>query len=199
MSKPTIEIGGVEYPMTQLKKALQKIGKIWRKNARISLRMQDKVNTGALYNSMSVAVGEDNEGYFVNITPQVHYWEFVDKGVQGASRNAFTRQSESPFKFGSGNGGPGLRGAIDKWVRKKGFQFQSREEGSKGRFLSYEATAFMVSRAVWHRGLKPTFFISDTMKRLKPKAMKMLGLALGQDVANALRLNLKLNKNLDVT
>jgi hypothetical protein len=199
MSKPTIEIGGVKYPMTQLKKALQKVGKIWRKNARISLRMQDKVNTGALYNSMSVTVGEDKDGYFVNITPQVHYWEFVDKGVQGASRNAFTRQSESPFKFGSGNGPSGLRGAIDKWVRKKGFQFQSREEGSKGRFLSYEATAFMVSRAVWHRGLKPTFFISDTRKRLKVKALQWLGKALGEDVASALRLNLKLNKNLDVT
>ena len=199
MSKPTIEIGGVEYPMTQLKKALQKIGKIWRKNARISLRKQDKVNTGALYNSMSVTVGEDKDGYFVNITPQVHYWEYVDKGVQGASRNIFTRQSESPFKYGSGRGGKGLRSAIDKWVVQKGFQFQSREEGTKGQFLSFKATAFLVSRAIWHRGLKPTFFISDTRKRLKVKALQWLGLALGQDVANALRLNLKLNKNLDVT
>ena len=84
--------------MTQLIKALRKIGKIWRKNARISLRKQDKVNTGALYNSMSVTVGEDKEGYFVNITPQVHYWEFVDKGVQGASRNIFTRQSVWKWK-----------------------------------------------------------------------------------------------------
>jgi hypothetical protein len=196
MSKPTIEIGGVEYPMTQLKKALQKIGKIWRKNARISLRMQDKVNTGALYNSMSVAVGEDNEGYFVNITPQVHYWEFVDKGVQGASRNIFSRQSESPFKFGSGKGPRGLRGAIDKWVVQKSIE---GTRDAQGRFVTRKSMVFMISRAIYNRGLKPTFFISDTMKRLKPKAMQMLGLALGQDVANALRLNLKLNKNLDVT
>ena len=129
MSKLTIEIGGKEYPMTQIKKALQTIGKIWRKNARISLRKQDKVNTGALYNSMSVAVGKDKDGFFVNITPQVHYWEFVDKGVQGASRNIFSRQSESPFKFGSGNGPRGLRGAIDKWVAKKGFQFSDKTQG----------------------------------------------------------------------
>ena len=84
MAKPTIEIGGVVYPMTHLIEALRKIGRIWRKNARISLKMQDKVNTGKLYNSMSVTVGEDTDGYFVNITPQVHYWEFVDKGVQEA-------------------------------------------------------------------------------------------------------------------
>mgnify|MGYP003659151561 FL=1 len=195
MSKPTIEIGGVEYPMTQLKKALQKIGKIWRKNARISLRMQDKVNTGALYNSMSVTVGEDNEGYFVNITPQVHYWEFVDKGVQGASRNIFSRQSESPFKFGSGKGPRGLRGAIDKWVVQKNIE---GTRDAQGRFVTRKSMVFMISRAIYNRGLKPTFFISDTRKRLKVKALQWLGLALGQDVANAVRLNLKLNKNLDV-
>ena len=195
MSKPTIEIGGEVYPMTQLIKALQKIGKIWRKNARISLRKQDKVNTGALYNSMSVAVGEDNEGYFVNITPQVHYWEFVDKGVQGASRNIFTRQSESPFKFGSGKGPRGLRGAIDKWVVQKNIE---GTRDAQGRFVTRKSMVFMISRAIYNRGLKPTFFISDTRKRLKVKALQWLGLALGQDVANALRLNLKLNKNLEV-
>jgi hypothetical protein len=197
MSKPNIKIGKKTYPMTETIKMLEKIGKIWRKNARISLRMQDKVNTGALYDSMPVTVGENQHVYYVNITPKVDYWEYVDKGVQGASRNAFTRQSESPFKFGSGRGGKGLRGAIDKWVRQKGFQFQSREEGTKGQFLSYEETAFRVSRAVWHRGLKPTFFISDTLKRLKPKAMKWLGLALGQDIANAIRKSLSLNKNIE--
>ena len=195
MSKPTIEIGGEVYPMTQLIKALQKIGKIWRKNARISLRKQDKVNTGALYNSMSVTVGEDNEGYFVNITPQVHYWEFVDKGVQGASRNIFTRQSESPFKFGSGKGPRGLRGAIDKWVVQKNIE---GTRDAQGRFVTRKSMVFMISRAIYNRGLKPTFFISDTRKRLKVKALQWLGLALGQDVANAVRLNLKLNKNLDV-
>ena len=196
MSKPTIEIGGVEYPMTQLQKALQKIGKIWRKNARISLRKQDKINTGALYNSMSVTVGEDNEGYFVNITPQVHYWEFVDKGVQGAEKNIFTRQSDSPFKFGSGKGPRGLRGAIDKWTVQKNIE---GTRDAKGRFTPRKSIVFFISRAIYTRGLKPTFFISDTRKRLKAKALQWLGLALGQDVANALRLNLKLNKNLDVT
>ena len=195
MSNLTIEIGGKEYPMTKIKKALQTIGKIWRKNARISLRKQDKVNTGALYNSMSVAVGKDKDGFFVNITPQVHYWEFVDKGVQGAKKNIFTRQSESPFKFGSGKGPRGLRGAIDKWVAKKGFQFSDKKTG---RFMSFKSTAFVVSRAIYNRGLKPTFFISDTLKRLKPKAMQMLSKAMSEDMANALSLNLKLNKNLDV-
>ena len=193
MSKPTIMIGKKTYPMTETTKMLEKIGKIWRKNARISLRMQGKVNTGALYDSMPVTVGENQHAYYVNITPQVDYWEFVDKGVQGASRNIFARQSESPFKYGA-NKTRGLRGAIDKWVRQKGFQFSDKKTG---RFMSYDATAFLVSRAIWNRGLKPTFFISDTLKRLKPKAMKWLGLALGEDIANAIRESLSLNKNIE--
>jgi len=193
MSKPNIKIGKKTYPMTETTKMLEKIGKIWRKNARISLRMQDKVNTGALYDSMPVTVGENQHAYYVNITPQVHYWEFVDKGVQGASRNIFARQSESPFKYGA-NKTRGLRGAIDKWVIQKGLE---GTRDAQGRFTSRKSLVYLISNAIWHRGLKPTFFISDTLKRLKPKAMKWLGLALGEDLANAIRDSLTLNKNIE--
>ena len=193
MSKPTIEIGGKTYPMTNLNKTLEKIGKMWRKNARISLRMQDKVNTGALYDSIPVIVGEDSDGYYVNITPQVHYWEFVDKGVQGASKNIFARQSESPFKYGA-NKTRGLRGGIDKWVIQKNLQ---GTRDAQGRFTPRKSLVYLISNAIWHRGLKPTFFISDTLKRLKPKAMKWLGLAIGEDIANAIRKSLSLNKNIE--
>lgn len=192
MSKPTIEIGGKTYPMTNLNKTLEKIGKMWRKNARISLRMQGKVNTGALYESIPVIVGEDANEYYVNITPQVDYWEFVDKGVQGASRNIFARQSESPFKFGA-NKTRGLRGGIDKWVIQKGIQ---GTRDAQGRFTPRKSLVYVISNAIWHRGLKPSFFISDTLKRLKPKAMQWLGLALGQDIANAIKESLTLNKNI---
>jgi hypothetical protein len=192
MSKPTIEIGGKTYPMTNLNKTLEKIGKMWRKNARISLRMQGKVNTGALYESIPVIVGEDANEYYVNITPQVDYWEFVDKGVQGASRNIFARQSESPFKFGA-NKTRGLRGGIDKWVIQKGIQ---GTRDAQGRFTPRKSLVYAISNAIWHRGLKPSFFISDTLKRLKPKAMQWLGLALGQDIANAIKKSLTLNKNI---
>ena len=194
MSKPTIEIGGKTYPMTNLNKTLEKIGKMWRKNARISLRMQDKVNTGALYNSMKVIVGQNQHAFYVDITPKVDYWEYVDKGVQGASRNIFKGQSESPFKFGSGKGGRGLRGAIDKWVIQKGLG-GTRDE--QGRFTPRKSLVFLITRAIWNRGLKPTFFISGTLKRLKPKAMQWLGAALNKDMANAIKENLSLNKNIE--
>ena len=194
MSKPNIVIGKQTYPMTQTTKTLEKIGKMWRKNARISLRKQDKVNTGALYDSMPVTVGQNQYAIYVDITPTVDYWEFVDKGVQGASRNIFPRQSESPFKYGSGKGGRGLRGAIDKWVLQKGL---GGTRDSQGRFTPRKSLVFLITRAIWNRGLKPTFFLSGTLKRLKPKAMKWLNAALGKDMANAIKESLSVNKNIE--
>ena len=143
---------------------------------------------------MNVTVGQNQNAFFVDITPTVYYWEFVDKGVQGASKNIFARQSESPFKFGSGKGPRGLRGAIDKWVIQKGLE---GTRDAQGRFVSRKSLVFLITRAIWNRGLKPTFFISDTLKRLKPKAMKWLGAALNKDMANAIKKNLSLNKNIE--
>tara|TARA_R110000822_G_scaffold179134_2_gene318980 strand:- start:1385 stop:1975 length:591 start_codon:yes stop_codon:yes gene_type:complete len=195
MANPSITLEGKKYPMTQVTKTLLKIGKMWRKNARISLRMQDKVNTGTLYNSIPVQVGTDNNGFFVNLTPKAHYWEFVDKGVQGAKKNIFTGQSKSPFKFGSGKGPRGLRGAIDKWVVQKNLR-GSRD--AQGRFVPRKSMTFLISKAIYTRGLKPTFFMANTKKKIKNKALKWLSQAIGKDYANALRLNLKLDQKLEV-
>lgn len=181
----TIPIGDKEYPMPATEKALLKVGKLWRKNARISLKMQGRINTGKLYNSMPVEVIENDLEYLVDITPvDAPYWKFVDKGVQGASRNIYREQNKSPFKFGSGQGGKGLRGAIDKWVVQKGIQ---GTRDSLGRFTSRKQISFAIARAVWHRGLKPTLFITGTYKRIKKHIVKTIAPAISSDVANAMR------------
>lgn len=196
MSKPKIEIRGKEYPMTEVTKTLEAIGRQWRKNARISLKMQGRINTGTLYNSMPVKVGQTKDMYFVDITPEVYYWDFVDKGVQGAKKNIYERQNESPYKFGRGDKSRGtLRGSIDKWTTQKNIK-GTRDE--KGRFVSRKQIVSAISLAIWRRGLKPSFFVSDTRKRIKDKALKRIATALGQDIANAIRLDLQLNKNLEV-
>jgi len=195
MAKLQFTVGGVNYPATHTKKALEFIGKRWRKNARTSLRMQDKVNTGALYNSMKVFVGANKHAMYMNMTPKVDYWEYVDKGVQGASKNIFRKQSESPFKFGSGRGKPGLRSAIDRWTVQKNIS-GTRDE--KGRFVPRQSIVFAISRAIWHRGLKPTLFISGTWKRLRVKALKILNDAVTKDIAEVIKQSLQTNPNLEV-
>ncbi len=195
MAKLQFTVGGVNYPATHTKKALEFIGKRWRKNARTSLKMQDKVNTGALYNSMKVFVGANKSAMYMNMTPKVDYWEYVDKGVQGASKNIFRKQSESPFKFGSGRGKPGLRSAIDRWTVQKNIS-GTRDE--KGRFVPRQSIVFAISRAIWHRGLKPTLFISGTWKRLRVKALKILNDAVTKDIAEVIKQSLQTNPNLEV-
>ena len=195
MAKLQFTVGGVDYPAEHTKKALEFIGKRWRKNARISLKMQGRVNTGALYNSMKVFVGANQHAMYVNITPQVDYWEYVDKGVQGASKNIFRNQSDSPFKFGSGRGKPGLRGAIDRWTTQKNIQ---GTRDAQGRFVPRKSIVFAITSAIWHRGLKPSLFISGTWKRLRIKALNMLALALGNDMADAIKQSLQQNPNLEV-
>jgi len=195
MAKLQFTVGGVSYPATHTKKALEFIGKRWRKNARTSLKMQGRINTGALYNSMKVFVGANQHAMYVNITPDVDYWEYVDKGVQGASKNIFPKQSDSPFKFGSGRGKPGLRGAIDRWTTQKNIQ---GTRDAQGRFVPRKSIVFAITRAVWTRGLKPSLFISGTWKRFRIKALNILAVAVGEDMAEAIKQSLQKNPNLDV-
>tara|TARA_Y100001937_G_scaffold123486_1_gene186445 strand:+ start:2449 stop:3039 length:591 start_codon:yes stop_codon:yes gene_type:complete len=195
MAKLQFTVGGVSYPAKATKKALDFIGKRWRKNARISLKMQGRINTGALFNSMKVFVGANQHAMYVNITPQVDYWDFVDKGVQGASKNIFPKQSESPYKFGSGRGKPGLRGAIDRWTTQKNIQ---GTRDAQGRFVPRKSIVFAITRAIWHRGLKPSLFISGTWKRLRIKALNILAVAVGEDMADAIKQSLQKNPNLEV-
>lgn len=190
-----IKIGKNTYSMLKTEAAMEKVGKMWRKNARISLRKQDRINTGALYDSIPVDVFEIDNGFYVDITPQVNYWEFVDKGVQGAKRNIFPDQAKSPFKFGSGKGPRGLRGAIDKWVLQKGIS-GTRDE--KGRFVERKSLVFLISRAIYNRGLKPALFITRTGERIKKHIVKTIAPAISSDYANAVRKELKTGKNLNV-
>jgi hypothetical protein len=195
MAKLQFTVGGVSYPAKATKKALEFIGKRWRKNARTSLKMQGRMNTGALYNSMKLFVGANQHAMYVNITPEVDYWDYVDKGVQGASKNIFPKQSDSPYKFGSGRGKPGLRGAIDRWTTQKNIQ---GTRDAQGRFVPRKSIVFAITRAIWHRGLKPSLFISGTWKRLRIKALNILAVAVGEDMADAIKQSLQKNPNLEV-
>jgi hypothetical protein len=195
MAKLQFTVGGVSYPAKATKKALEFIGKRWRKNARTRLKMQGRMNTGALYNSMKLFVGANQHAMYVNITPEVDYWDYVDKGVQGASKNIFPKQSDSPYKFGSGRGKPGLRGAIDRWTTQKNIQ---GTRDAQGRFVPRKSIVFAITRAIWHRGLKPSLFISGTWKRLRIKALNILAVAVGEDMADAIKQSLQKNPNLEV-
>jgi hypothetical protein len=108
-----------------------------------------------LYNSLKgEIVKEDNYaivGFRMN-----EYGQYQDKGVKGKSSSL--RAPNSPFKFGSGRGkAGGLTKGIEKWVKARGIQFRDKKTG---KFLSYQSTAFLITRSIYHKGLKPSLFFT---------------------------------------
>ncbi len=133
-----------------VKKSLEQFGKDLVKQTRASLTRQGKNNTSSLYKSLDYDLNVSKNSFSFSFLAE-DYLTFVDKGVKGFSSSA--KAPNSPYKFGSGTGKKGgLSKGINDWVRQKRIQFKSK----KGKFLSYDSTAFIIRRSVWHTGLKTT-------------------------------------------
>jgi hypothetical protein len=160
------------------------------REAKDNLKRTGHNNTSSLSNSLKgEVVTEDNftiVGFKMN-----DYGTFVDLGVKG--KTSSNRAPNSPYKFGSGTGKKGgLTQGILKWVKQKGFQFRSKEEGSKGRFLSYESTAYLITRAIFHKGIKPSLFFTKPFEAGYKKYIDTdLIKAFGQDIETMVDYNLK--------
>jgi len=116
------------------------------------------------------------------------YGAFVDKGVKG--KTSSNKAPNSPFKFGSGTGKKGgLTKGINQWVKQKGFQFRDRKSG---RFLSYDSTAYLITRSIFHKGIKPSLFFTKPFEEGYKKYIDIdLLKAFGQDIETMIDYNLK--------
>jgi hypothetical protein len=84
------------------------------------------------------------------------YGAYQDLGVKGKSSSS--KAPNSPFKFGSGTGQKGgLTKGIKEWVKKRRFQFKDKKTG---KFLSYESTAFLITRGIYNKGIRPSMFFT---------------------------------------
>lgn len=133
--------------------------------ARTNLTKGGRNVSKGLYNSLKNEVVSDPSnnytivGFFMD-----GYGQFLDQGVKGKSSSS--KAPNSPFRFGSGTGKKGgLSKGIESWVKAKGIQFKQREgKGVKGQFLSYKQTAFLISRSIYQKGMKPTDFFSRPLE-----------------------------------
>ena len=133
-----------------VKNSLDDFGKYLVTQTRANLTRKGKKNTSNLYKSLDYKVTVSKNSFGFEFIAE-DYLTFVDKGVKGASSSS--KAPNSPYKFGTGTGKKGgLTDGINKWVRQKRIQFTS----SKGKFLSYEQTAFRIRRSIWHTGLETT-------------------------------------------
>jgi hypothetical protein len=147
--------------VTNLEKVLKDFNKEVIKQARANLTRKGKRDTNTLYKEMNSTVSVGKNSFYSNISfgGAKEYWDFIDKGVKGATSS--NKAPKSPYKFGTGTTKGGFKSSIDGWVKRKGIQFRQREgKGVKGQFLSYDQTSFLIRRSIWNKGLETTNFIS---------------------------------------
>jgi hypothetical protein len=108
-----------------------------------------------LYNSIRGDVKAMPNSFSLQFSME-DYGAYQDLGVKGKTSSA--KAPKSPFKFGSGTGKKGgLTEGIKEWVRKRRFQFKDKKTG---KFLSYESTAFLITRGIYNKGIRPSMFFT---------------------------------------
>ena len=173
--------------MTEVDNVIKKFRDYVIQQARSNLTKSGKNVTKKLYDSLKGEIVTEN-GFSIVGFSMDDYGAFQDKGVKGKSSSA--KAPNSPFKFGSGTGPKGgLTKGIEKWVRLKGFQFRDK---TSGKFMSYQATAFLITRSIFHKGIKPSLFFTKPFEAGYKKYIDVdLIKAFGQDVETMVDYNLK--------
>lgn len=159
----------------EIYKALDRFVKHVTSRAKANLTNGDRNVSKRLYNSIKGEVTINSERTTVKFFME-KYGDFQDQGVKG--KNSSAKAPNSPFKFGSGRGKEGgLSQSIQKWVEARRFQFKDRKTG---KFMSYRATAFLITRSIYLKGLKPTLFFTKpyqaALKNLPQDLAKEYGL-----------------------
>ena len=164
-----------------LQEELNKFAKYVIQQSRSNLSKSDKNVSKELYNSLGYNVEVTSKGAELGFSME-QYGEFQDKGVRGKTSSA--KAPNSPFRFGSGTGKKGgLTNSINKWVKRRGIQFKDRKSG---RFLSYQSTAFLISRSIYQKGIKPSLFFTKpfvaAFKRLPDELIEAYSIGLEKDL-----------------
>ncbi len=149
-------------------------------------------NSGDLYNSLKGEILTEEKFSIIGFS-MADYGKFVDQGVKG--KTSSERAPNSPFKFGSGGAKGGLLNGIRKWVKDKGIQFRVAKSGKSGKggtFMTHEQTARLISRSIFHKGIKASLFFTKPFEAGYKKYIDVdLIKAFGQDVETMIDYNIK--------
>lgn len=170
-------------------KELEKFGKYVVQQSKSNLSKKKHRDTSNLYNGIKFEVTKQKDSTTLSFDfgTANDYWQFVDKGVKGVSSSA--KAPNSPFKFGTGTGkGGGLTKGINGWVARKRIQFQDRKTKQ---FLSYKATAFLIVRSIWNKGLETTNFFTKPFEAAFKRVPDDIYAAYALEVEEQLKVRLK--------
>lgn len=184
-----------DFKTIAIEKALTSFGSKLIEKARSNLNKEDKAG-GTLYSQMSYDIEKTETGlkFKMDFGNAENYWAFVDQGVRGKGGykgRGNLRGVGSPFRFGTKSGRPGgLKEAIRDWVFKKKIRGRVRADwkGSKGkggRFITKDSLVFLITRAIYTRGLKRSRFITKPFNDMIDDLKKTMQLAVKDDVGTS--------------
>jgi hypothetical protein len=140
---------------TEVQKALERFRNHVVSVSRRNLTNSNKNVTKNLYNSIKGEITVSQNSFSLEFS-MADYGVYQDLGVKG--KTSSSKAPNSPYKFGTGTGRPGgLTQAINKWVKQKRFQFSDKKTG---KYLSYESTAFLITRGIYNKGIRPSMFFT---------------------------------------
>jgi hypothetical protein len=146
--------------LDNVEKELRNFAKYVVTKSRMNLKTSDKNTTGELSKSLDSDVKVSKNSFQLTFSME-DYGVFQDKGVRG--KTSSTKAPNSPFRFGSGTGKKGgLTEGINKWVKRRRFQFRDKKTG---RFMSYNSTAFLISRSIYNKGIAPSLFFTKPFEK----------------------------------
>ena len=170
----------------EIYKALDRFVKHVTSRAKANLTNGDRNVSKRLYNSIKGEVTINSERTTVKFFME-KYGDFQDQGVKG--KNSSAKAPNSPFKFGSGRGKEGgLTESIQKWVEARRLQFKDRKTG---KFMSYRATASLITRSIYSKGLKPTLFFTKPYQAALKNLPQELGKEYGLEVKKLFKESIK--------
>jgi hypothetical protein len=156
------------------------------KQSRANLTRKDKNVNRKLYNSLKGSARQLPNSIEIFFSME-EYGQYQDKGVKG--KKSATKAPQSPFRFGSGTGRKGgLTENINKWVKQRRFQFKDKKSG---KFMSYDSTAWLITRSIYNKGIKPSLFFTKpfeaAFKKLPTELVEKYGLDVQQQFIDIIK------------
>lgn len=156
-----------------LRDELNKFAKYVIQQSRSNLTKGKKNASKELYNSLGYEVSQSAKTTSLAFN-MADYGKFQDRGVSGTKKKYNT-----PYSYKTKMP---PRKAFDKWIVRKGIA----PRGKGGKFLSRQSLQYLIARAVYQKGIKPSLFFTKpferAFKRLPDDLIKQYSIGLEKQI-----------------
>ena len=154
---------------TEVQKTLDTFKNYVIQQSRSNLTKLKKNSSKKLYNSIKGTAKAMPNSFSMDFS-MADYGTFQDKGVNG-KKSVWT----TAYRFGTKMPPPSK---LDKWIVRKGIAPRDKQ----GRLISRKSLQFLIARAIFKNGIKPSLFFTKPFEQAFKKLPNDLVTSYGLDV-----------------